>query len=138
MTQDKPMLVWAPPGTSAALTGVEVPKGTKLREGLWWEALAERVTQLVLAEDDPKAAMRAAARALETPGGDDPQEAGQFLVEGNWALREALALRVQAIRDPFPVTVLVETPERRQEYEETDLWLWVEMAAAELSPHSLD
>jgi hypothetical protein len=131
-------LVWAPPGTSAALTGVEVPKGTKLDKMAWLEALAERVTRLLLAEDDRKVAMRESARMLETPDFADPQEAGQFLVEGNWALQTALTLQVSAIRDPFPVTVLVERPARRREYEETDLWLWLELAAAQLSPHSLD
>ena len=130
-------LAWKPPGVAADLAGVLVPPGELTGQG-WWMALSERVTRLVMAEPDPAAAARQAARALDAPEIDDPEEAGQFLVQHNLHLRTVLDLQVQAYKDPFPAKVLVESRKTRQEIEDVDLWMWVDLAAAELSPHSLD
>jgi hypothetical protein len=130
-------LAWKPPGLPADLAGVLVPPGELTDHG-WWMALSERVTRLVMAEPDPAAAARQAARALDAPGFEDPEEAGQFLVQRNLHLMTVLNLQVQAYNDPFPAKVLVESRKTRQEIEDVDLWIWVDLAAAELSPHSLD
>jgi len=130
-------LAWKPPGLPAELAGVLVPPGELTDQG-WWMALSERVTRLVMAEPDPAAAARQAARALDAPGFEDPEEAGQFLVQHNLHLRTVLDLQVQAYKDPFPAKVLVESKQTRQQIEDVDLWMWLDLAAAELSPHSLD
>jgi len=130
-------LAWKPPGVPADLAGVLVPPGELTDQG-WWMALAERVTRLVMAEPDPAAANRAASRALGTPGIEDPEQAGEDLVQHNLHLKTVLNLQVQAYNDPFPAKVLVESKQTRQQIEDVDLWMWVDLAAAELSPHSLD
>ena len=81
---------------------------------------------------------RQAARELHAPEIDDPEEAGQVLVQYNYHLKTVLNLQVQAYNDPFPAKVLVESKKTRQEIEDVDLWMWVDLAAAQLSPHSLD
>jgi hypothetical protein len=59
-------------------------------------------------------------------------------VQHNLHLKTVLNLQVQAYKDPFPAKVLVESKQTRQQIEDVDLWMWVDLAAAELSPHSLD
>ncbi len=130
-------LAWKPPGLEPALAGVLVPPG-ELTDRDWWMALSERVTRLVMAQPDPVAAARQAARVLQTPGIDEPEDAGQFLVQHNLHLRTVLNLQVRAYKNPFPAKVLVESKLTRQEIEDADLWTWLDLAAAELSPHSLD
>jgi hypothetical protein len=76
-----------------------------------------------------------ACRVLELPETDEPAEAGQYLVMGNWNLQEHLNLAMDG--DPFPALVAA-SEEAATAIEETDLERWVDLAAATVSPSSLD
>ena len=72
---------------------------------------------------------------LGVPTTSNPQEAGQFLLEGNWNLREHLTV---AMETEFPTKAergdltLVGT------LKETDLMTWAELALSMVSASSLD
>ncbi len=104
----------------------------QLTEGAWWAALADRVTKMAVDEDNPKL-MLWACRALGDYVGttDDPREAGEFLVQGNWNLRTHLTLAMREY--PFPAQVQVGDPHAQDAIEECDLALWVELAAAQVA-----
>jgi len=132
------MFAWSPPALDPSLAGVLVSAG-QLTDSLWWAALADRVQELVDKEPDPEEAATWAARALGRPGLRDSQDAGEVLVQRNLDLRTALSVAASSMHeDPFPANVLVQSSETREAAEETDLEMWVELAAAEMSSSSLD
>lgn len=130
-------VAWAPPGVSAdwALIAVFVRPGPITRRQ-WFEALAERVTDMAVNEQP--SLTKWASRALGNDVGytEDPEEAGQFFVDGNWNLREHLSL-VMFEGDPFPC-VASENFDARNAIEECDFEYWVELARAFVGPSSLD
>jgi hypothetical protein len=133
------LIWWCPPGLQAGLAAVQAPKGSSLEESQWWVALADRVQGMVDRDPDPEEAAAWAARALGRPGLRDSLDAGEVLVERNLELWTILRLQATAQpKDPFPAKVLVESSETREAAEETDLEMWVELAAAEMSSSSLD
>jgi hypothetical protein len=122
------LIAWCPPDADPHLTGVMVPQGSVVTEAMWWDALADRVTELVLGEPDPEEAAKWACRALRVPGAMSPNQAGQSLVEGNWDLRENLYSSMAAYEDPFPASASEESEEVREAMAETDLELWINLA----------
>ena len=134
----KQLMAWCPPGINPELAAVRVPKDSELTLGQWWTALADRVQSLVDKEPDPEAASEWAARALGVPAPWTAQGAWECLVEHNLELLTALKLQVLAHKDPFPAKVLIESAVDRQAIEQTDLQMWVELAAARVTASSLD
>lgn len=127
---------WSPPGIDPALAAVMVPPG-EVTERQWWEALADRVTSLVMQEPDPEAAMQQAATSLETVQPDYPAQAGQVLVQRNLPLRTAMSMVVLAVDDPFPAQAKAD-PQAQAAVQETDLTMWVALATSMVSTSSLD
>ncbi|MEI6025306.1 MAG: hypothetical protein WCT47_01265 [Betaproteobacteria bacterium] len=103
-----------------------------MTQSLWWDALADRVTELVLGDPDPEEAAKWACRALGVPGAESPNQAGQSLVEGNWELRQNLYLSMAAYEDPFPALVSEESEEARSAIADTDLELWINLAEPQM------
>lgn len=134
----KQLMAWCPPGMSPELAAVRAPKDSKLTLDQWWSALADRVQSLVDKEPDPEEASMWAARALGVPAPEEPRGAWECLVEHNLELRTALTLDVLAEEDPFPAKVLIESAVDREAIEQTDLQMWVELAAARVTASSLD
>lgn len=132
------LIAWCPPDADPHLTGVMVPQGSVVTQSLWWDALADRVTELVLGDPDPEEAAKWACRALRVPGAESPNQAGQSLVEGNWELRQNLYLRLAARKDPFPAKALVQSEQVREAMTETDLEMWINLAEPEMRARSLD
>lgn len=133
------LIWWCPPGLQPGLAAVLVPKGSSLESGDWWAALADRVQEMVDRDPDSEEAAAWAARALGRPGLRNSQDAGEVLVQRNLDLRTALSVAASSMpEDPFPANVLVQSSETRETAEETDLEMWVELAAAEMSSYSLD
>lgn len=126
------LIAWCPPGADPHLTGVMVPQGSVVTQSLWWDALADRVTELVLGDPDPEEAAKWACRALGVPGAESPNQAGQSLVEGNWELRQNLYLSMAAYEDPFPALVSEESEEARSAIADTDLELWINLAEPQM------
>jgi hypothetical protein len=125
-------VAWSPPNISAetALVAVMVPPGA-LTGGQWWEALADRITDMAVQEDDPGVVVWACKVLGDHVGmTDDPREAGQFLVSGNLNLRTHLTL---AMRDEvFPAMVEHSSQHALDAIDECDFALWVELAAAQV------
>ena len=115
------------------LTAVLVKAG-EITEQAWLNALSDRVTQMAIESDNPAQETEQACRYLGLPATDNPQEAGQFLVEGNWNLQTFLTL---AMENPFPM-IAKESQEARQAIEETELESWAELAVSQVSESSLD
>lgn len=130
-------VAWYPQGMAApaGLLVVKVPSGP-VTERQWEQALMARLEEMVNKEPDPSEAIRAAARALNLPGIDEPQEAG-MLFRGNLQLQTALSLAVTD-KDPFPGRARAMNREADAALRETTLQMWVEMAADQVSASSLD
>ncbi len=130
-------VAWAPHGVSAdcALIAVLVNPGLITRRQ-WIDALANRVTDMAINEKPHLT--KWACRVLGDDVGytEDPVEAGQFLVEGNWNLQEHLSLAMFE-GDPFP-SFASESEDARKAIEECDFEYWVELARAFVSSSSLD
>ncbi len=137
--QKQPLVAWRPAGLSPELAGVMVPRGSRLEEGDWWEALVARVQDLVDKEPDPEEAAQWAARTLGLPGLRDSRDAGEVLVQHNLELRTSMSVQMQSQRRyPFPAKAMVDRELVQQAIEETDLEMWVELAASQVSASSLD
>ena len=130
-------VAWSPPGISAPieLLAVMIPPG-QVTERQWLEALGDRVTQMVLDDPQPEAAAEDVARMLDRPTPDSPQAAGEYLVTENFNLRTHLNLATEGL-GPFPGQAS-EMPEAREAIEQTDLWLWADIASSMVSTSSLD
>ena len=127
-------VAWAPQSSAPMeLTAVLVKAG-QMTDWQWIKALSDRVTELALAESNPAQATLQACRYLGLPATDNPQEAGQFLVEGNWKLQDFLDV---AMESQFPMQA-TENQAARQAIEETTLESWVELAVSQVSESSLD
>lgn len=128
------LVSWSPPGYAAPpeLLAVRIRPG-KVTEKEWWEALADRVTQL--ATKAPKGQLQRACKALGLPTEDDPAQAGQVLVKGNLNLRTHLELAV--LEDsPFPAQVRQDQI-AHQALLETDLQQWVDLALSQVNESDL-
>jgi len=126
------MIAWYPENLNApaALTAVLVPKG-QLAEREWLEALADRVVDLALAEDDPLEAANLACLKLDLPQVDSPEQLGEALVKKNLELRTFLSL--SQIKDQWPAQVSKPLENAKEALKESDLDLWVELASSQVS-----
>ena len=122
------LIAWCPPDADPHLTGVMVRQGSIVTQAVWWSARADRVTELVMREPEPKQAADWACRALRVVGVDKPRQAGESLVECNWELRQNLYLSMAANQDPFPASASEESEGVREAIAETDLELWINLA----------
>ncbi len=136
--ETRKLIAWCPPDADPHLTGVVVPQGSVVTASKWWYALADRVNELVLSDPDPEEAAKWACRALGVAGVDNPNQAGQSLVEGNWELRENLTLWMMRFQDPFPALASEDSEEVREALAETDLGLWIDLAEPQMRSSSLD
>ncbi len=129
------LVAWSPQGYLAPmeLLAAKVPAG-QITKRQWWEALADRVTQMAIEAGPEMTAW--ACRVLDLPETDDPTEAGEFLVMGNLNLRTHLNCAILD-GEPFPATA-TEQQEARAAIEETDLETWTDLAASMVSASSLD
>ena len=123
-----PKKIWAP----IELVAAKVPTGS-VTKGQWLDSLASRVSEMAVAAGPE--AVAAAARALDLPEPDEPEQAGQFFVTGNWNLQTHLSLAMDS--NPFPAKV-TPSEEAAQAIRETDLETWVDLAASMVSASSLD
>ena len=128
-------MAWSPQGYLAPmeLLAAKVPAGP-ITERQWWEALADRVTEMAI-KAGPEATVLA-CRALEMPETDEPKEAGEFLVLHNLNLRTHLDCAI-IDKDPFPATAKAQ-PDAMEAIEEMDLEMWTELAVSMISASSLD
>lgn len=139
--QSKPKVdqrvAWSPPGISAptALLAVMIPPGP-VTERQWLEALADRVTQMVMLEPGPAEAAESAAKYLDLPTPESPEATGEYLVMGNWNLKEYLRCSVLD-GNPFPAMANSDE-DAASAIENSDFWLWVELAKSTVSTSTLD
>lgn len=129
------LVAWAPKGYSAPmeLLAAKLPPG-KVTERDWWEALADRVSDLAVAAGEEET--RAACSALDVPMVEELYQAGQSLVYHNLRLMQALDLSLDE-KSPFPATV-GEPTEDAKEALRLSLMDWVDQALSVVSESSLD
>ena len=127
------LIAWSPQGAiPPKLVGVMIKAGAVTHKD-WLEALSDRVSKMATEAGSEVTAQ--ACQMLGVPTTSNPQEAGQFLLEGNWNLREHLTV---AMETEFPTKAergdltLVGT------LKETDLMTWAELALSMVSASSLD
>lgn len=116
-------LAWAPGRnrTQIGVGAVLVPPGTKLDRQMYLNLLGDRVRELVMADDDPQAAVARLVRALESAGlwsdqvNVTPETVGSVLVESNPQLWERLGilLEMDRLQNPQPA----ESPAARAQLE---------------------
>lgn len=124
------LVAWAPKGMHAPveLTAVMIKPG-KITQSDWIDALADRVTDMAMAEPDPEKAVAWACRHLEIPAWpSDPRQAGQFLVSGNWLLLDNVMHQQSGASDPFPAKVTGSDDEADYAIDNCDFEFWVELA----------
>ena len=128
------MVAWSPNQSSAPmeLIAVMVNPGTVTRR-LWLEALSDRVSKMAM--EAPEGSVQQACAMMGLPTTDSPDEAGQYLVEGNLNLQTHMDLSMEA---EFPMKAAMQNPEVKQAIEETDLMSWAELASSMVSGSSLD
>ena len=131
------MIAWYPENLNAPaqLTAVLVQAG-KLEKKEWLEALADRVVDLALAEDDPLEASNLACLKMGLPKVDDPEQLGASLVQHNLELRTFLNL--SEIAEQWPAQVSKPLEGAKEALKEVDLDLWVELALSQASGSDLD
>ena len=132
------LVAWNPKGLAAPpeLTAVQIKPG-QVTKNQWWEALTDRVTKLVLQEPNPEQAVQEACQMLGLPIEDNPNQAGETLVNHNLLLMTHLDLAIIE-RDPFPAIVGEPLPEIKQALEQTDLASWVELVLSMVTVSDLD
>lgn len=130
-------LAWYPENLNAPadLTSVSVPRG-KLLEKEWLEALADRVVELALKEEDPLQAARLACQKLGLPPVDSPEQLGDALVRYNLELKTFLSL--SEVAEQWPALVNRELQGAKEALRDVDLSLWVELASFQVSESGLD
>lgn len=127
-------IAWCPQGVELEFGSVLIQPGL-VTERMWLQALSDRLTSLVLKESNPAQAFKQAAKAMEYDQySDNPQEAGQFLVEGNSELQEHLRNQMAPHEgDLWPQQASVENLDAKQAMEETDLMMWAGIARSTVS-----
>ena len=130
---------WCPQGVELEFGSVLIQPGL-VTERMWLQALSERLTALVLQEPNPVQAFKQTAKAMEYDNySDNPQEAGQFLVEGNSDLQEHLRNQMEPREgDLWPQQASVENLDAKQAMEETDLMMWAEIANSTVNSSGRD
>ena len=128
---------WAPPGVSAEweLIAVSVHPG-KITKRQWLDALADRVTDMAMKEQPYLTEWASRVLGHDVGHTGNPEEAGQFFVDGNLNLKEHLALAMLD-GDPFPL-VASEDVDAQAAIDGCDFEYWVELARAFVSSSSLD
>jgi hypothetical protein len=130
------MIDWYPEKISAPaeLTAVSVQAG-KLDRKTWISALADRVTNLALQEQDPLEAANEACRAMNLPPVDSPNQLGDALVTHNLELRTQL--NVAQLEDQWPAQA---KPQKgtSELMKDVDLQSWVELALSQVNESDLD
>ena len=122
------LVAWAPKGMQVPveLTAVMIKPG-KVTHSDWIDALADRVTGMAQAAENPQKATLIACRSLDLPTTNDPTMAGDYLVKGNLNLIESLACSVFD-EEPFPTSIFNADEEAEYAIENCDFELWVELA----------
>jgi hypothetical protein len=130
-------VAWRPKGMLAPpeLVAVMLPPG-RVTEAQWWDALADRVRAMATTAGPEATYTACRTLGMDVAWTSEPGEAGQCLVEGNWNLRTHLTLAMGD--NQFPVAVEESDPDALLAIEDSDLQLWAELAAAQVSASSLE
>jgi hypothetical protein len=130
------MIAWYPDkiAAPAELTAVSVKPG-KVDEKTWISALADRVTNLALQEEDPLAAAEQACRAMGLPLVNNENQLGDALVTHNLELRTHL--NVAQLEEQWPAQAARQDG-IKELLREINLADWVELALSQVNVSDLD
>lgn len=124
------MVAFYPQGILAPveLLAVRVPVG-KVTYPIWIKALSDRILDMLDEEANPEESATWACNALKCPNCIEPNQLGQFIVEGNWNLLEQIKCSILVDDDPFSGYPTDDDLEALEAIKNTDLESWVNYAA---------
>lgn len=128
------LVAWYPSAMMASpeLTAVMIKPGVVTHSD-WIDALADRVTGMAQAAENPQKAVECACRYLEIPAcQSDPSQAGQFLVSANWRLIDNLGYLHEGAPYPFPAMVTASDEDAIYAIDNCDFEYWVGLAYEKL------
>ena len=129
------MIAWFPEKLSAPaeLTSVLVKPG-QVSQNDWVNALADRVSNLALKEENPLESANEACKQLNLPPVDNANQLGDALVKNNLEL--LTYLNVAEIQNQWPAQVKP-SEDAKQALKETNLESWVELATSQVNESDL-
>lgn len=117
------------------LIAVMAPEGP-ITERQWYSLLSDRVSKLAMEEPNAMQILSLYSPQMQIPTPEEPSQAGQHLVDGNWNLKEHLSVAMYS-RPPFPAKV-THSEDAMEAIEQTDLESWMELAVSMVSASNLD
>lgn len=133
MVAFSPERILAPIG----LLAVMVPIGVVTHK-IWKEALSNRIWDMVDREANPKEAAAQACMVLDCPHCDEPNQLGQFIVEGNLNLMTWINNSIISEEDPFSAHATEDNAEALKAIRSTNLKTWVRYAQQLMTGEALE
>jgi hypothetical protein len=133
------LVAYCPKGILAPveLLAVMVPVGVVTKK-IWKEALSDRISDMVELEPNPQDAAEEACRALDCPICFEPNQLGQFIVEGNMNLMTWINTSIISKEDPFSAIATEDNPKALKAIQSTNLKTWVRQAKKLISGEALE
>jgi len=109
------------------LLAVMVPVGV-VTHNIWIDALSDRISDMVDLEPNPQEAAEQACRSLDCPHCSDPDQLGQYIVEGNLNFQTWINNSIVSDEDPFSGYAADDDPKSLEAIQNTNLESWVSHA----------
>jgi hypothetical protein len=133
------LVAYYPKGILApiALLAVMVPVGV-VTDKIWIQALSDRISEMIDLESNPQVAAEQACKALDCPHCSDPDQLGQYIVEGNLNLRTWINNSIISDEDPFSASATEDNPKALKAIQSTNLKTWVRHAKKLMTGEALE
>jgi hypothetical protein len=119
------------------LLAVMVPVGV-VTHRIWKEGLSDRISDMVSLESNPQSAAEYACRVLNCPICDEPNQLGQFIVDGNLNFQTWINNSIISEEDPFSAYASEDDAKALMAIQSTNLKTWVRLAKKLMTGDALD
>ena len=119
------------------LLAVMVPVGV-VTHNIWIDALSGRISDMVDLEPNPKEAAEQACRALDCPHCSDPDQLGQYIVEGNLNFQTWINNSFIGEGDPFSARAKEDNAKALKAIQRTNLKAWIRHAKKLMTGEALE
>jgi len=119
------------------LLAVMVPVGV-VTHNIWIDALSGRISDMVDLEPNPQEAAEQACRALDCPHCSDPDQLGQYIVEGNLNFQTWINNSFIGEGDPFLASAKEDNAKALKAIQRTNLKAWVRHAKKLMTGEALE
>jgi len=133
------LVAYYPKGILApiGLLAVMVPVGV-VTHNIWIDALSDRISDMVDLEPNPQEAAEQACRALDCPHCSDPDQLGQYIVEGNLNFQTWINNSIISDEDPFSASATEDNPKALKAIQSANLKTWVRHATKLMTGEALE